>query len=920
MTALEEVKESVLIRPPGIDREAMYARQAWTHSMDHIRESHAKIKVLQAKTRALHQQRRDDHDMWTRVIGCIQMLEISRDPEHPDGPGEAGIADALADYRANKGSRNEHDSHDSGSGGRRPVSTARELALICGRMFPEESNKVAKYVGGLPNMIQGNVMSARPKEMQGASELENDLMDQKCAAKCMNYKRIGPFVYDLEVILLLLTTREPPGIRMGTVKLRERHMLWGGDEPNTDSFPRINPEDLPGVPPTQQVEVQIDLVLGVAPVAWAPYQLAPSEMKELSGQLQELSNKGFIRSSSSPWKDPVMFVKKNDGSFEICIDYRELNMLTVKNHYRFQESMIYLTNFRVGDKVMLKVSPWKGVIPLFGKRAKLNPRGGQRECADTATRHRQDSEEFYTHRQDTQDDKALLRARISTLVRERRDDHDMWTRIIGCIQMLEISRDPEHPDGPGEAADALANYGANKGSRNEHDSHDSGSGGRRPVSTARKLETEIWNLKFKGTDVVSYTQPFQELALMRGRMFPEESNEVAKYVGGLPNMIQGNVMSARPKEMQGASELENNLMDQKPFKRKNVAMAYTVGSSENKEYFGTLPLCTKCNYHHNESCAAKCMNYKRIGPFVYDLEVILLLLTTREPLGIRMGTVKLMERHMLWGGDEPNTDSYVVIAWAPYQLAPSEMKELSGQLQELSDKGFIRSSSSPWKDPVMFVKKNDGSFGICIDYRELNMLTEMNMRQRRWLELLSDYDCETHYHPGKANENDSMERPTRLYLKEVVSRHEVPVSIISDRDGRFTLHFWPSLQKALGTRLDMEFRVGDKVMLRVSPWKGVIPRFGKRAKLNPRYIRPFKVLAKVGTVSYKLELPQQLSSVHSTFHVSNLKKCLSDKLLVILLDKIHIDEKLHFIEEPMVIMDREVKQLKQTRIPITKVR
>ncbi|GJW69548.1 putative reverse transcriptase domain-containing protein [Tanacetum coccineum] len=233
-------------------------------------------------------------------------------------------------------------------------------------------------------------------------------------------------------------------------------------------------------------------------------------------------------------------------------------------------------------------------------------------------------------------------------------------------------------------------------------------------------------------------------------------------------------------------------------------------------------------------------------------------------------------------------------------------------------------------------------------------------------------------------ETDPMENLMKLYLKEVVTRHGVPVSIISDRDGRFTSLFWKLLHKALGTRLDMstayhpqidgqsertiqtledmlracvldfrkswdrhlplvefsynnsyhtsikaapfealrkalEFQVGDSVMLKVSPWKGVV-RFGKRGKLNPRYVGPFKVIERVGTVAYKLELPQQLSRVHNTFHVSNLKKCLSDESLVIPLEELRVDDKLHFVEEPVEVMDREIKQLKRSRIPIIKVR
>ncbi|GJS92820.1 putative reverse transcriptase domain-containing protein [Tanacetum coccineum] len=116
----------------------------------------------------------------------------------------------------------------------------------------------------------------------------------------------------------------------------------------------------------------------------------------------------------------------------------------------------------------------------------------------------------------------------------------------------------------------------------------------------------------------------------------------------------------------------------------------------------------------------------------------------------------------------------------------------------------------------------------------------------------------------------------------------------------------------------MEFQVRDSVMHKVSPWKGVV-HFGKRGKLNPRYVGPFKVLEKVRAVAYKLELPQELSEVHNTFHVSNLKKCRANEPLSVLLDGLHINDKLHFVEEPVVIMDHDIKRLKQSRISIVKV-
>nr|GEY08710.1 putative reverse transcriptase domain-containing protein [Tanacetum cinerariifolium] len=120
-------------------------------------------------------------------------------------------------------------------------------------------------------------------------------------------------------------------------------------------------------------------------------------------------------------------------------------------------------------------------------------------------------------------------------------------------------------------------------------------------------------------------------------------------------------------------------------------------------------------------------------------------------------------------------------------------------------------------------------------------------------------------------------------------------------------------------RKPLEFQIGDHVMLKVSHCKGVI-RFGKQENLNPRYIGPFKILDRIGPVAYKLKLPEELKNVHNTFHISNLKKCLSDESLIIPMKELRLDDKLNFAEEPVEIMDREVKQLRQSRIPIVKVR
>ncbi|GJS35593.1 putative reverse transcriptase domain-containing protein [Tanacetum coccineum] len=512
------------------------------------------------------------------------------------------------------------------------------------------------------------------------------------------------------------------------------------------------------------------------------------------------------------------------------------------------------------------------------------------------------------------------------------------------------------------------------------------------------------------------------------------------------------------------------------------------------------------------------------------------------------------------------TPGAIPVAKSPYRLAPSKMEELSSQLKELQDKGFIRPSSSPWEhqyysqkedhekhlglilellkkeklyakfykcefwlrevrflghvinrngihvDPskieavknweaprtpsevrsflVEIHEKNytthDLELGAVVfalkiwrhylyemksviftDHKSLQHIfnqKELNMRQRRWIELFSDYDCEIRYHPGKANvvadslsrkervkprrframnmtiqssikdkilaaqneaskpgmkkdvavyvnkcltclkvkaehqrpsgliqqpeipqwkweriaidfvtklprtssghdsiwvivdrltklahflpmcEDYKMDRLARLYLNEIVARHGVPISIISDRDGQIgegqligpeivqeTTEKILRIKDRLKTTRDrqksyadkrrkpLEFKEGDHVMLKVSPWKGVV-RFGKKGKLAPRFVGPFEITERIGKVAYRLRLPQELNNVHDMFHVSNIKKCLADPTLQVPLEEIQVDAKLNFMEEPVEILEREFKKLKRSRIAIVKVR
>ncbi|GJW07769.1 hypothetical protein Tco_1570192 [Tanacetum coccineum] len=312
------------------------------------------------------------------------------------------------------------------------------------------------------------------------------------------------------------------------------------------------------------------------------------------------------------------------------------------------------------------------------------------------------------------------------------------------------------------------------------------------------------------------------------------------------------------------------------------------------------------------------------------------------------------------------------VAKSPYRLAPLEMQELSEQLQELQDE--VKNWEVPTTPSEIWLFLGLSSVKDNI----LATSSEMSKVENTPAEMLHDLDqqMEKRADDGKANVvTDALSRKERvkprrvramamtiqygvrgMILKaqsEAFKQENVPL-VGSEMDearasrspvswaeiGESSL-IGPELvqettdkvvlikeklkvardrQKSYADnrRKPLEFEVGDRVMLKVSPWKGVI-RFGKKGKLAPRYVGPFEILERVGPVAYRLRLPEELSGVHDTFHVSNLKKCLADASLHVPLDEIKVDKTLRFVEEPVENSDREVKRLKCSRMVVVKV-
>nr|GEV96288.1 putative reverse transcriptase domain-containing protein [Tanacetum cinerariifolium] len=490
-------------------------------------------------------------------------------------------------------------------------------------------------------------------------------------------------------------------------------------------------------------------------------------------------------------------------------------------------------------------------------------------------------------------------------------------------------------------------------------------------------------------------------------MYPKKSNKIEKYVGGLPNMIHRSAMASKPKTMQDAIEFATELMRNQARNDNAVARAYAVGTAGKNPnanvVTGTFLLNNRYalilfNIGVDKSFASTAFSSlidlipTTLG-HGYDVELV-----DEEK---RLEDVPIVQNfHEVFPEDLSNilptrqvefqidlVPGVAAVSRVPYRLAPSKMKELSDQAQELSDKGPSVYSKIDLRSSYLQLRVREAdilktAFRTRYGHYEFQVMPfGLTKESAVFIEFMNRSKQEHEEHLKLILEllkRDELYAkfskckfwiPKVLFLSHMIDSEGIHVDLAKIKSIKdwaspktpkeirqclslagaenFIVYFDAS-HKGLGVELmqnekvvqikqriqaardclksyadvrrkPLEFQLGERVMLKVSPWKGVI-RFGKRGKLNPRYIWPFKVLAQVRDVAYRLEHPQQLSRIHSTFHVSNLKKCLSNEPLAISLDEIHTDDKLYFIEEPIEIIDREIKQLKQIRIPIIKVR
>ncbi|GJS15195.1 putative reverse transcriptase domain-containing protein [Tanacetum coccineum] len=449
--------------------------------------------------------------------------------------------------------------------------------------------------------------------------------------------------------------------------------------PIVQDFPEVFPEDLPGIPPTRQVEFQIDLIPGAAPVARAPYRLAPSEMKELSDQLKELSDKGFIRPSSSPWGAPVLFVKKKDGSFRMCIDYRELNKLTVKNRYPLPRIDDLFDQLQ-GSSIYSKIDLRSGYHQL---------RVREEDIPKTAFRTRYGHYEFQVMPFGLTNAPAVFMDLMNRVCKPYLDKFV----IVFIDDILIYSKNKqEHAEHLKLILELL----------------------KKEQLYAKFSKCEFWipKVQFLGHVIDSqgiHVDP-AKIESVKDWESPKSATEIRQFLGlagYYRRFIEGFSKIAKPMTKLTQKKIKFEWSD------KAEAAFQLI-----KQKLCSAPILALPE--GNEDFIAYCdASIKGLGAV-------------------------LMQREK-------------VIAYASRQLKIHEKNYTTHDLEL----GAVVFALKIWRHYLYGTKCT-----VFTDHKSLQHILdqkELNMRQRRWLELLSDYDCEIRYHPGKANVvADALSRKERV--------------------------------------------------------------------------------------------------------------------------------------------------------------
>ncbi|GJT42029.1 putative nucleotidyltransferase, ribonuclease H [Tanacetum coccineum] len=447
------------------------------------------------------------------------------------------------------------------------------------------------------------------------------------------------------------------------------------DIPVVREFPEVFPEDLPGLPPVRQVEFQIDLIPGAAPVARAPYRLAPSEMQELSNQLQELADRGFIRPSTSPWGAPVLFVKKKDGSFRMCIDYRELNKLTVKNRYPLP---------RIDDLFdQLQGSSTYSKIDLRSGYHQLRVR--DEDIPKTAFRTRYGHYEFQVMPFGLTNAPAVFMDLMNRVCKPYLDKFV----IVFIDDILIYSRNKEeHTDHLRIILELL----------------------KKEKLYAKFSKCDFWISIVQFLGHVIDSQGIHVLEAVKNWASPTTPTEIRQFLG-LAGYYQRFI---------------------KDFLK--IAKSLTELTQKNKKYI----------WGENQESAFQLLKQKLCEAPILALpegndDFVIYCDASHQGLG-----AVLMQREK-------------VIAYASRQLKPHEENYTTHDLKL----GAVVFALKIWRHYMYGTKCT-----VFTDHKSLQHILdqkELNMRQRRWLELLADYDCEIRYHPGKANVvADALSRKERI--------------------------------------------------------------------------------------------------------------------------------------------------------------